>query len=992
MAGKNLSFYNLTGGLNTVQDLFTLNSTPNRTETPDMVNVEYYKLGGLKSMDGNKQIGSQFLQDGVTDKITLGYEYQKGNEVYMVVTTFNGNCYMYDEKAKVFNKFYEFPSNTERHSITSYNGGIVITNGVDNLLYYALDRDKELTGGFSIKQQDGVATLEFKEDFPTAQIQVGEVLSFIDKGGSYHQYYVKIVSITPEETTKEGETVTVTPGKAIVKIAFSLEDVIDNFWRNTFPLVPVYVSPLSQTSYIEFKAQLVNTDEKNPIEPKDINGLAINSYKGRLWIGSDDGILYASELGLLTFDIKFGAVAYDNFFEDTSKITALGIWSQYLICHKHNGSYLVDANADDTQNWSVKPYSEISCESQQSFKSNDVGYFLFDKNNKGIYPLLSRSLYNTTYMGKELSIKINNLFQFLDFTKLDEIYISYHPQKQYLIFYMNFIDGNGYSNKAYIYNLLTKSWLYRELPQEVTAAFEFDNNVYIGTKDGYVLKEFVGASFNGEPINFSWTSPSYIWGGGTNKTTTKEFRVKLNNIDSNHFYIHSIRDGHREDKKSRLITNNKDNGTALIWDTGYHFGDMALKDIEMDVFHYKAQDGKDYYSLNNTLTSNNVPMYFDNNLTLFAGLNQDLYIEVAGTVANYNYITYTKQNGYKWIGKNNFLKCYRSTKDNRFKAWIAESDTSKAICNYKKVTTNEIEYLAFNAKRGTSDYVTFRVLKSDYDKYWNTEQYQMPAWVYYSQLGTRPAGWYRDLGAGPQWFAYIYAAWKNERHLWYGTGSTRTTYQIKERQPTFDGYKEVNTTEWNGKDTPEDGIEVKVDRYGLDSIVIQGEVFTRYPDGDYGQNNSYPVYTLDDLSVGQPIYKDVDRKQQLSTIKQYVRDNSTGGGSYIVAADDKEYFYDSTIEFQIPNYILKKQLDFTFEDMVKGQVQYPYPTEEGRSLTDTEWDSNTWVTDGYLTKRFLLSNQYFETIQYKFSGSTLNDSMNISGFEVDGIQINEVPW
>ena len=48
----------------------------------------------------------------------------------------------------------------------------------------------------------------------------------------------------------------------------------------------------------------------------------------------------------------------------------------------------------------------------------------------------------------------------------------------------------------------------------------------------------------------------------------------------------------------------------------------------------------------------------------------------------------------------------------------------------------------------------------------------------------------------------------------------------------------------------------------------------------------------------------------------------------------------------------------------------------------------------------LLPDQYFETVQFKFSGGgydgdgneRYNDNICIGGFEVEGIQLAETPW
>jgi len=986
MAGKNLSFYNLTGGLNTQQGLFTINAGTNRTETPDMVNIEYYKLGGIKSMDGNIQIGKQFVTNGTPTKITSGFEYQYKNDRYLIVTTFTGGCYLYNEKTKEFEKFYNFPSNTERHSITKYMNGIVIVNGVDNLLYYEKERNQKYKGTVSLVAN--TITVTGTDTLFKSELTEGDVIAIGDE-----TYRVdNIISDTEIEISRNTGD-------------YNFNGVPLNTENN----VEYYQTPISIV-----KAQLINTDEKNPIEPKDINGLAIASYKGRLWIGDNNGYLYYSELGLLKWDILYGAGGFTNFDEDTSSFTGLGIWDKYLIAHRKNGTYLVNGNADDSNNWTIEPYSEMTPESQQSFISNDIGYYLFDKNNQAIYPLLSRSLYNSTYLGKDLSVKINNSFNTLDYTKLDTIYVTYHPQKQYLVFYMNFLEGNGYSNYCYIYDMLTKTWLRRILPQQVTAAFRFDNNIYIGTQDGFVLKEFVGKSFNGEPIEFLWTSPYYGWGGGTNKTTTREFRIKLNKAEANNFKIESIRDGSIKDKKPRIINTNKSNGNNLIWDTGYNFTDMILKDVELDVFHYKGSNGTDYYSLENALTSNNIKMYLDVNLTEFAGYNNDLYTTIQGTKSNYDYITYTTQKIFKWIGLDLSQKCYRSTKDPNIKAWVKLDDTTKAIVNLRE--GENISLYGYSIQRFHVDgrwYIfDYRISKEVYDyliKYQKEgKQVQLSAdkneiYRYYN------GGWHKSQQNGST-VGYEALFTNNQARVGSNYYPFNFTGGLLFRLPsgqTFvnmiqdDGANELTRkpqndvktaySEWNGNTTPEDGIEKTISTYGLEAIVIDGVTYTRYPEGDYGQNNSFPVYTTTSLQPGDKVYSDDKLTEETGIIKVYTREDTPA--SSITTEDDRKYYYKSPpLTKEIPNYWLKDRLDYTFIRMEKALTSYPYPEDEGRSLTDTTWDNNTWVEDGNKTIRFILPNQYFETIQYKFYGTTKDENISILGFEVDGIQLVEVPY
>ena len=53
MAIRQKVYADFTGGLNNVNSKDTINSGTTRTESPDMMNVEYLGLGGIKTMEGN---------------------------------------------------------------------------------------------------------------------------------------------------------------------------------------------------------------------------------------------------------------------------------------------------------------------------------------------------------------------------------------------------------------------------------------------------------------------------------------------------------------------------------------------------------------------------------------------------------------------------------------------------------------------------------------------------------------------------------------------------------------------------------------------------------------------------------------------------------------------------------------------------------------------------------------------------------------------------
>lgn len=751
--GAVVKYNNLTGGLNTVQGINTINQSAKRTESPEMYNVEYYKLGGLCTMDGNKQFGN-----ALSSSVTLGYEYIYGNYKYMVVCTLDGKVWIYNKISNNFDMIYQFKTPTNRHSICSFNNGIVISNGIDDLVYYQYNRNELLAGNVTL--ENGSKKIIGTDTKFTEELSVGDYISFNNISGKFKideisddtnlqldrnievetpkiyyaftkedtTYYIdeltnlqqlnvytislenKITKVSSEGIfnnniltvpirqknivngirydnwtqpnitsdttfgtihsddisnpyllfTKEGSG-EISKGIINIDWTFDQEMEVSNFSfditnlnpsgiikildgnnnllasRNisnnngklqhiNLDFNPIKTSKINiqfsftpsignkYSSYIfnilmtakqsveyeyeeiitenkeltrdtqkdknidillsnisyyltdisELNAVYVNTDDPNINRP--IRGLAINSYRGRIFVGSDDGVLYYSEVGLIHgWDLKFGAGAIPTFYDDNSDFTALGIFDKYLVICKRERSYLLDGTSSQDIDWTINPYSDYTCDSQQSWLVANNSFLVYSRKAGGIYPLLQRTIYSPNYQGTEISIKIRDSFTNISTSKYDYIFPVYNSYKKYLMFYLPTVMGTG-SNYCYIFDLQTKTWLLRILPQNVTVAFRFDNNIYIGTQDGLILKEFVGSTFNGETIKWSWKSPWFSFGDGSNYLSTREFRINISEEGANNFQVKVRRDG--IDKASnRKVSVNDNNFRSLVWES-----------------------------------------------------------------------------------------------------------------------------------------------------------------------------------------------------------------------------------------------------------------------------------------------------------------------------------------------------------------------------------------------------------------------------------------
>jgi hypothetical protein len=517
--GRNYRYENLTGGLNNVSTVGTINQGPNRTESPDMMNVEYYKLGGIKSMEGNTRIGD--VQDSA---VVAGWEYSKGNMRYMMIGLADGSVRRYDVVTDTFEEVYKFPSVSNRMSFCNMNNGVVVTNGIDDMVFYELGRNTLLAG--TVKLTQGSVDVVGTNTLFETDVYVGDSI-VIDN----EIYFVE--SITDETHLKLSTAATRTASNL------------------TFRLGELSLC----------NAYLTSSDDPNLKTP--IRGLAIQFFNGKLWVGSGNALFY-SELGHYNrWDNTLGAGVLQSIYNDTSDIKALGLYSSYMIIHKEFYSYLL-VGGESEETMQISPYAAISCDSQQSWVNMETRYLVFSRENMGIYPLLQRNVFTDKYLADELSAKIRNIFLQIDINNSDRIFFVKYPKKRYMMAYFPNTYNAG-SSLATIYDFQTKTWLLRLVPQDVSIVFEFDNKVYLGTRDGRVLEEFRGSTFDGEAINAYWKSPWFEFGDGSLFKSIEEFAMYTPEDITSRFYVNVYRDGESL-YKQREVTGDVYDVKALIWE------------------------------------------------------------------------------------------------------------------------------------------------------------------------------------------------------------------------------------------------------------------------------------------------------------------------------------------------------------------------------------------------------------------------------------------
>lgn len=1031
MAGKTLSYFNLTGGLNTVNTMATINATPNRTESPDMVNIEYFKLSGIRTMNGNIGLNSSnsISNDYNTNRINFGYEYIKGNNRYMIVADAQ-SLYEYNPFTDTFTILISFETAGNGITMCGYANGIVAASPSNNyLIYYRKDRSSEVTwGNITLDSTSTTATVT---SLYLDRLGKGDIILVDDNQLEIDTVDIDNNTITLTEAPSESGTFDFTLTD-FTKIYCTYKSIVSDGNNSTTETI---------TNFI----------------PK-----VVQSHQGRIWVGATiegeqtAAYLIYSDLGNIHNAFEGGdASSYDagyfaEFWEDTSDITAIGTWDKYIVCHKREHTYLIDTSNSDATQWNVQSYSEYTCDNQRGFVKANNGYYTYCSTVGGIYPMIQRTIYSAISQGAEASTKIRDTFLNLNNYALDEIYAVYHPYKKYIMFYLPMIGEEG-SNNCYILDLQTKSWLHRRIPQRVTTAFEFDNKVYVGTADGKIFEEFRGTSFDGQPINFSWKSPWFIWGGATNWTTTREFRVKMSQEGTNNFYIRNRRDG-IEDYKQRTITNTSNQVSSLSWDAAVLTDDLNPDYIDtFRVYSYTGDDSKTYYGFESPLQNTTFLHEYTGSLPEYIPISLQgataagaLAYEAEGSADNFDRAVWGTGTrfAFKYTPTLPRYICYQSTQDPNIKAWITRTnpttiDTSKAIVNVEIKTT--FVGITLNTVQ----------LKLAPDLLASIEEAQASGIqdrVYYS--GNYPEKFFSQMKNG-QWvnttteringvtvtegfciFINSKPSGSSTRANFVGGAYAKVGSDVI---PVGTYYGQTSLTRnpdnteagevWNGKHT-RSGMEKTVSSYSVNSIVIDGVTFNRYSSGDEGSMEDTPniiiVYSdKEKLTVGTPLYNDSDLTDEYGKVTSIAGDGyNVSGRIFYPSTSDNQAGVDATYYVTKPVFPDIGTIEYT-GTYTGSFVVVPPPYYEDNNyadsvkfLTDSVWangrddateiyeeltpiettEGNTWVNTGQITKRFPMDRQYFQTLQIEFCGETEDQGIELYGFEVDGIQLTEVPW
>ena len=262
----------------------------------------------------------------------------------------------------------------------------------------------------------------------------------------------------------------------------------------------------------------------------------ITVFKSRIWI-ADGSTIYYSALGSYTdFTTENDAGYINDFHTDTSAITGLKPYKDYLAIYKKNMVYLLTGTSGD--DFAIVPFADKGTSANHSIVNVENKQFFL---SSGIYALEQVGELNQIQLGNEISLNIKPEFENFDKTRIVKS-ISLHYENKNQVWYFIPYKNNDYFNIIWINDYINKAWFKRVLPQNITCACLFDDVILTADDKGNIYKEDFGQTFNGTPINFLWKSPFLALGNPHKRKIIDEFYFILDDGTDNKFNFSVYKD------------------------------------------------------------------------------------------------------------------------------------------------------------------------------------------------------------------------------------------------------------------------------------------------------------------------------------------------------------------------------------------------------------------------------------------------------------------
>lgn len=276
--------------------------------------------------------------------------------------------------------------------------------------------------------------------------------------------------------------------------------------------------------------------ELNDLSGKPVKASIITVFRSRIWI-ADGSTIYYSALGSYSdFTTENDAGYINDFHTDTSAITGLKPYKDYLAIYKRDKVYLLTGTS--AEDFAIVPFADKGTQANNSIVNvENKQYFL----SSGIFALEQVGELNQIQLGSEISLNIKPEFKNFDSNEISKS-ISIHYEIKNQVWYFIPYKNENYFHTIWINDYINRAWYKRVIPQNITCACIFENKILTADISGKIYQEDYGQTFDGNPIKFMWKSPFLALGEPHKRKLVDEFYFVLDDAIDNKFNFSVYKD------------------------------------------------------------------------------------------------------------------------------------------------------------------------------------------------------------------------------------------------------------------------------------------------------------------------------------------------------------------------------------------------------------------------------------------------------------------
>jgi len=394
------------------------------------------------------------------------------------------------------------------------SGGIKKSNGCKNILTSALPAGTTFLGIFDYTRQG--------KHFPVAVTSQGKLYRFNPDTGELSEKYSGLSSTAKCNFINFNNGVIISNG-------------VDT---------PIFYEEGYNT---------VVLDDNPPI------GLAMEAYKARVFIASGSGLYYCALGNPNDWSSEEDAGFIENFHDDSSPITALKNYGEYLAIYKKNEVYILSGSAP--ADFVIKPVADTGTISPFGICNANNNQYYFTGSSIALLNFNSLGQISTN---DDASIKIKRVFSELNPVKFPEALCINNYEKNRLMFYFPSSSAESL-NICWIYDYLHKCWFKRKT-KSVTCGASIDGQIYVCSDDGEILLDDFGENINGNALAGFWVSPWLSFGSPDRLKEINSLNLWVFQ-DLKHPFTAYYRKNYLEPKTEIIV--NTTNVDDLLWDAGF---------------------------------------------------------------------------------------------------------------------------------------------------------------------------------------------------------------------------------------------------------------------------------------------------------------------------------------------------------------------------------------------------------------------------------------